>query len=91
MNWIAKIVAVNLVLWGFVFLCVVSVWCFAQASSDEVAHRMTPIVVCVGLLAALLAAAIVTVLFWFIFKRAGAHPALSILVIVPLVNLVTLY
>lgn len=89
MNWIAKIVGINVVLWVFVFLCVVSVWCFANAGVS--AQGMRPLVVCIGLLAALLSAAIVIVPFWVILKRAGAHPALSILMLVPLLNLVTLY
>ena len=89
MNLIAKIVGINVVLWGFVFLCVVSVWCFANAGGT--APEMKPLVVSAGLLAALLSAAIVIVPFWVILNRAGAHPALSILMLVPLVNLVTLY
>lgn len=89
MNSIAKIVGISVVVWGFVFLCVVAVWCFANAS--ESAQSMRLLVVCVGVVAALFAATIVTVPFWFIFKRAGARPALSIVMLVPLVNLAALY
>jgi hypothetical protein len=92
-NWIVKIVVINLAVWVFVFLCVGSTWFLVQAGSttSTTAHGMSPVVVCVGSLAALLAAAIVTVPFWIVFKRAGAHPALSILMLVPLLNLATLY
>ena len=89
MNWIAKIVGISIVLWAFVFLCVMSVWCFANAGVS--APGMKPLVVCVGLFAALLAAAIVIVPFWVILKRAGTHPALSVLMLVPLLNLAALY
>ncbi len=89
MSWLARIVGINVVLWVFVFLCIVSVWCFANAGGS--APRMYPLVVCVGLLAALFSAAIVVLPFWVILKRAGAHPALSILMLVPVLNLVTLY
>jgi len=41
--------------------------------------------------AALILAVIVTVPFWAIFKKAGFSPALSILMLVPMVNLITLY
>jgi len=92
-NWSVKIVITNLAVWVFVFLCVGSTWFLVQAGSttSTQAHGMSPLVVCVGSLAALLAAAILTVPFWIIFKRAGAHPALSILMLVPLLNLATLY
>lgn len=93
MNWIVKIVVANLALWVFVFLCVGSTWLLVQASSatSARAHGISPLVVCVGSLAALLAAAIATVPFWIILKRARAHPALSILILVPFLNLATLY
>jgi apolipoprotein N-acyltransferase len=89
MNQIQKIVAMNVVLWGFVFLCVVFVWCLTQVGRNE--HGLSLLVICVGLLAALLLAVIVVVPFWVILKRLGTHPALSILMLVPLANLVTLY
>ncbi len=44
-----------------------------------------------GWLVMLITAAIVVVPFWFIFKKTG-HPAwLSVLMVVPLVNLILLY
>jgi hypothetical protein len=89
MNRIAKIVAMNVVLWGFVFLSVVFVWCLTQL--DGSARGLGPLVICVGLLAALLLAVIVIVPFWVILKRLGVHPAFSILMLVPLANLITLY
>jgi predicted signal transduction protein with EAL and GGDEF domain len=89
MNWIAKIIAMNVVFWGFVFLCVVFFWCLTQVG--ESTHGLSPVVISVGLLAALLLAVIVIVPFWVILKRLGVHPALSILMLVPLANLVTLY
>ena len=89
MNRLAKIVAMNVVLWGFVFLCVVFLWCLTRL--DGTAHGLSLLVICVGLLAALLLAVIVIVPFWVILKRLGVHPALSILMLVPLANLITLY
>jgi len=93
MNRIAKIVAMNFVFWGFVFLCVVFLWCLTQLGSNTggSAHGLSPLAICVGLLAALLLAVIAIVPFWVILKRAGAHPALSILMLIPLLNLVMLY
>ena len=87
MNWSAKIVAMNVVVWGFVFLCVVFLWCLTRMGTQG----LSPLVICVGLLAALLLAVIVVVPFWVILKRLGVSPALSILMLVPLANLVTLY
>jgi hypothetical protein len=52
---------------------------------------MSPIVICIGVIAALLAATIVTVPFWIIFKRVGAHSALSILMLIPFLNVATIY
>lgn len=89
MNWVRKIVAMNIVLWGFVFLCVVFVWCLTQLGRNE--HGLSLVVICVGLIAALLISVIVVVPFWVILKRLGTHPALSILMLVPLANLVMLY
>ncbi len=89
MSRIAKIVAMNVVLWGFVFLCVVFLWCLTNLGGS--AHGLSPLVMCFGVLAALLLAVIVIVPFWVILKRLGVHPALSILMLVPLANLVTLY
>ena len=93
MSRVAKIVALNFLFWGFVFLCVVFVWCLTQVGTDTAggSHGLSPLVISVGLLAALLLAVIAIVPFWIILKRAGSHPALSILMLVPLVNLVTLY
>jgi hypothetical protein len=52
---------------------------------------MSPLVICIGAIAGLLAATIVTVPFWMVFKRAGAHPALSILMLIPLLNIAAIY
>ena len=89
MNWVPKIVAMNIIFWGFVFLSVVFGWCLTQVERNE--HGLSLLVMCVGLMAALLLAAIVVVPFWVILERLGTHPALSILMLVPLANLVTLY
>lgn len=89
MNRISKIVAMNIVLWGFVFLCVVFVWCLTHLAGHE--HGLNLLVISVGLLAALLLAVIVVVPFWVILKKLGSYPALSILMILPLANLITLY
>ena len=92
MSRVAKIVALNFLIWGFIFLCVVFVWCLTQVGSDAGgSHGLSSLVIGVGLLAAVLLAVIAIVPFWIILKRAGSHPALSILMLVPLVNLVTLY
>jgi uncharacterized membrane protein len=93
MNWIFKIVAINFAFWVFIFLSVVFLWSLTQATASTGGrlHGLNPLDICIGLSAALLLAAIVVAPFWVIFKRAGAHPALSILMIVPFVNLVTLY
>lgn len=39
----------------------------------------------------LIGAVIYIVPFWFIFKKAGFSPVLSLLLVIPLVNLVMLY
>jgi hypothetical protein len=44
-----------------------------------------------GLLVILVILPIVIVPYWQIFKKAGFAPALSILMLVPLVNLILLY
>jgi hypothetical protein len=36
-------------------------------------------------------AAIIVVPFWFIFKKAGFSPFMSLLMVIPLVNLIMLY
>ncbi len=84
---------VSLVPWVFALFCLMSVWLLVQAgsSTNARAHGMGVLVIFVGLLTALLAAAIVTVPFWIIFKRAGTQPALSMLIVVPLLNLAVLY
>ena len=49
-----------------------------------------PEIVFILLITALLG--VVTVLpFWFILKRAGFHPALSILTIIPIANIIVLF
>jgi ATP-dependent Zn protease len=55
--------------------------------------HLDPALVAIGIAscAALLLAVIVTLPFWVIFKKAGFPPALSILMLVPLVNLIALY
>jgi hypothetical protein len=88
MNRIAKIVAFNVILWGFVFLSVVFLWCLTQLGGS--AH-IGPILICVGMLSAILLAVIVIVPFWVILERLGVHPAFSILMLIPLANLITLY
>lgn len=41
------------------------------------------------LVAVVVAAALLTVLpFWFIFRKAGFHPALSLLMVIPFVDIV---
>ena len=93
MKWIPKMLAVTLAPWVVAFLSLVSVWLLVQASSasSTAGHRMSPLVICIGAIAALLAATIVTVPFWMVFKKAGAHPALSILMLVPLLNVAAIY
>jgi len=44
-----------------------------------------------GLLTMLLIAALVIVPFWFIFSKAGYSKWLSLLMVVPVVNLIALY
>jgi predicted signal transduction protein with EAL and GGDEF domain len=90
MNWIMKIIIANFVMWFFVFFCVVSAWCLVQVTGGS-AKGPNYLIVGVGLLSALLSAVIVLLPFWVIFKKAGFHPATSLLMLVPLVNLATLY
>jgi hypothetical protein len=42
----------------------------------------------IGLIGALLGALLVVVPYWFIFRKAGFHPALSLLMIIPLVGVI---
>ena len=93
MKWISKILVITIAPWMVALLCLVSVWLVVQASSSAstTTHGISPLVICVGVIAALLAATIVTVPFWIVFKKAGAHPALSILMLVPLLNVATIY
>ncbi len=90
MKLVQKITIINIAVWGFIFLSVVSVWCFANASPGS-GVRSPALLLSIGSVAALLTAVFIILPFWFIFKRAGVHPALSILILVPIVNLVTLY
>ena len=89
MFWVLLFVVLFFIFWGFVFLSVVIGWCLTQVERNE--HGLSLLVMCVVLMAALLLAAIVVVPFWVILERLGTHPALSILMLVPLANLVTLY
>ena len=93
MKWIPKMLAVTLAPWVVAFLGLVAVWLVVQASSttSTAGHAISPLVICVGASAALLAAAIVIVPFWMVFKKAGAHPALSILMLLPLLNIAAIY
>jgi hypothetical protein len=40
---------------------------------------------------ALAGSLLILVPYWFIFKKAGFHPLLSLLMVIPLVNLIALY
>jgi len=93
MKWVLRISVITLAPWVVALLGLMSVWLVVQASSaaSKTAHSMSPIVICLGVITALLAATIVTLPFWIVFKRAGAHPALSILMLVPLLNVATIY
>ncbi len=93
MKWPLRIFVITLAPWVVALLGLVSVWLVVQASSaaGKTAHSMNPIVICIVVIAALLAATIVILPFWIVFKRAGAHPALSILMLVPLLNVATIY
>jgi len=44
-----------------------------------------------GILMYLIISFFVIIPFWRIFSKAGFHPALSILTVVPIINLITLY
>lgn len=90
MKLIQKITIINIGIWGFIFLSVVSLWCFANAGPGS-GVRSPALLLSVGSVAALLSAAFIVLPFWIIFKRAGVHPALSILILAPMVNLVMLY
>ena len=90
-KWISKIVAINFLFWSFVFLSFVFIWCVTQMDPNTGGIPHGRFVIAVGLLAGLLLAVIVVVPFWVIFKKVGSHPALSVLMLVPLLNLVTLY
>jgi predicted signal transduction protein with EAL and GGDEF domain len=63
----------------------------ASSTASAAGHRISPLAICVGASATLLAGAIVTVPFWMVFKKAGAHPALSILMLIPLLNIAAIY
>lgn len=93
MKWIPKMLVVTLAPWVVACLSLISVWLVVQASSAASAagHRVNPLAICVGGGAALLAAAILTVPFWMVFKKAGAYPVLSILMLVPLLNIAVIY
>jgi hypothetical protein len=93
MNWISKIVAMNFLFWFSVFLSVVLLWCLTQggANTGGTVHGPNLLAIGVGLLAALLLAAIVVAPFWVIFKKAGFQPFLSVLTLIPPVNLALLY
>lgn len=89
---LAKIVVINLVLWTFVFASVVFLWYLAQTSvhPHTNAHGLIPLVVGLGLSVGLLSTILVTP-FWMIFKKAGFHPAFSLLMMVPVANFILLY
>jgi ATP-dependent Zn protease len=55
--------------------------------------RLSPELLLIGVAscAALLLAVIVTLPFWVIFKKAGFQPILSVLTLIPLLNVVLLY
>ena len=93
MKWIPKMLTVTLAPGVVALLGVVAVWLVVQASSaaGTTGHAMSPLVICVGGSAALLAVVIVIVPFWIVFKKAGAHPALSILMVLPLLNIAAIY
>ena len=91
MKWISKIVAINFLVWSFIFLSIVFIWCVTQMDPNTGGIPHSRFVVAVGLLAALFLAVIVVLPFWVIFKKVGNHPALSVLMLVPLLNLITLY
>ena len=44
-----------------------------------------------GISGYLIVSILVIIPFWRIFKKAGFHPALSILTVIPIVNLVVIY
>jgi hypothetical protein len=90
-KWISKIVAINFLIWGFVFLSIMFIWCLTQMDPNTGGIPHSRFVIAVGLLAAMLLAVIVVLPFWIIFKKVGNHPPLSVLMLVPLVNLITLY
>ncbi|HEU5350681.1 MAG TPA: hypothetical protein VFU55_03730 [Terracidiphilus sp.] len=61
-----------------------------QPSPEEMRHIMMAVFPLIGLFV-IVALAIVIVPFWFICKKAGFSPWLSLLNIVPLGNLVLIY
>jgi hypothetical protein len=89
---LAKIVVINLLLWTFVFASVVFLWYLAQTSvhPHTNANGLIPIVVGFGLSVGLLSTILVTP-FWMIFRKAGFHPAFSLLMMVPVANFTVLY
>lgn len=93
MKWIPKMLVVFLAPWVVAFLGLLSVWVVVQASSASSAagHKLPLLAIFVGASAGLMVATILTVPFWMIFKKAGAYPALSILMLVPLLNIAVIY
>jgi hypothetical protein len=89
MHWTLKIVVINLAFWTFVFLGVVFLWGITQGVSKM--HGPNKLLIGVTAIAGLILAVIVTIPYWVIFKKAGFQPILSVLMLVPLVNLVMLY
>jgi len=89
---LAKIIVINLLLWTFVFASVVFLWYLAEVSvhPHANAHGLIPLVVGLGLSVGLISTILVTP-FWMIFKKAGFHPGLSLLIMVPVANFVLLY
>lgn len=63
---------------------------YQQPDPAQIQHMMTAMMP-VFFFFTLLWMAVVVVPFWFIFRKAGFNGALSLLMIVPLVNLVVLY
>jgi hypothetical protein len=74
---------------GFMFLGVVFLWGITHGVSQM--HGPNKLLIIVTAIAGAILAVIVTVPYWVIFKKAGFSPALSVLTLLPLVNLILLY
>jgi len=62
-----------------------------QTQASQAAAHMFAVLIPMILMFWLVGAAIVIIPFWQIFKKAGLSPALSLLMIVPAINLVMIY